>query len=490
MIDLKAAHERRQAIAAMQAGRAREALTLATDLLRTNKNDRELLRVAAQSALLLGRFDESAKLFERYLALQPSDLYAMVDLARARGLSGHAADAQARYEKVLSLSPGFAPAITGLADLHERRHESADAERLLKPFVDAGTETAPMAVVYLRVLLGQGRYEEATALAHKQLKNSAIDDNLRHQICEKAAKAYEQLGRYDEAFNAFSQSNALRAQPFRDEEFIAWHDQVIRAFAPVNLTKLPRGRDRSELPVFIASMPRSGSTLVEQIIHAHPRAFGAGEIDDFQAMVQSLPNTLCSMWPYPACLGDLRQEHVDQLGRRYLNGLREYDRRAARIVNKHLDNYRVLGMVELLVPGARIVHVKRDPLDTCFSCFMAQIATNTFHWATDLRTIAIAYKQYERIMAHWRSVLSIPILDVEYEDLVEDPDTWIRRIIEFCGLPWDDRCLRYWEAERQVLTLSYDQVTKPIYKSSVKRWQKYEEFLGPLKEELARGDET
>ncbi len=487
MIDLKGAHDRRQAVAAVQAGRAREAHTIASEVLRASRNDRDMLRVLGQSALMMSRWAESAKAFERYLTLQPNDVYAMVDLGRALLGGGRVEDAKARFEKALAVSPGFAPAIVSLADLAERGCDDDEVKRLLGPFVEAGTETPPMAVVFARMLLRAGACERAAALADKHLRNPRIDNNMRQMLCEKTAKAYEQLGQYDKAFAAFRDSNELRAQPFRADEFIAYIDSLMNVFSPANLAKLPRGRDRSPLPVFIASMPRAGSTLVEQIIHAHPQAFGAGEISDFQDVVYALPGTLGSMWSYPACLGDLRQEHADNVAKRYLASVRELDRAAKRIVNKHLDNAMCLGMVELLLPGARVIYVKRDAMDNCFSCYMAQIATSTFHWATDLRHIAVAYKQHERIMEHWRRVLSVPILEVRYEDLVDDAETWIRRIIEFCGLPWDDRCLRYWEADRRVLTLSYDQVTKPIYKSAVKRWQKYEEYLQPLKDELARG---
>ena len=179
-------------------------------------------------------------------------------------------------------------------------------------------------------------------------------------------------------------------------------------------------------------------------------------------------------------------QHADKLARQYLDDLKRFDRKATRIINKHIDNYMYLGFIELLLPGARIVHVTRDPLDNCFSIYMAQMSTSAYPWSTDLANIALVYKQYERLMTHWRDVLSIPMLDVKYEDLVADTEAWVRRIIDFLGLPWDEKCLRYWEAERTVMTLSYDQVNKPIYKSAVKRYEKYEAFIGPLREALGR----
>lgn len=484
MVDLKAAHERKQALAAFSAGHYGKSLQLATKLLRTNKNDHDLQRVVGQSAMRMGKYEDARKALERVIALQPRDVVAKIELGYAYLWDGKVAEAQAQFEKCLAAMPGFPAAIAGQADAFDRENDYDAVERLLKPFVEASNENSTMAITYARMLIHRERYDEAATLARKHLDNKALDSVSRHFLCEMAAKAYEKLGQYGDAFAMFSDSNAVKAQPFSPAEFIQKYDEIISVFSSKNLERLPHSKARSDVPIFIASMPRSGSTLVEQIIHAHPKAFGAGEITDFQEIITDLPSTLSSMWPYPGCLGDFRQEHADTLARQYLSALGQYDRKAARVVNKHLENYRHLGMVQLLLPGARVVHVKRDPIDNCFSCYMAQISTNTYHWSTDLRNVAIAYKQYERIMAHWREVLKIPILDVQYEDLVDDTETWIRKIIDFCGLPWDDRCLRYWEAKRTVMTLSYDQVNKPIYKSAVKRWQKYDEFLGPLREEL------
>jgi hypothetical protein len=142
-------------------------------------------------------------------------------------------------------------------------------------------------------------------------------------------------------------------------------------------------------------------------------------------------------------------------------------------------------MIALLFPHARVIHCQRDPMDNCFSIYMAAMNPEAHPWATDLANLGLAYRQYERLMAHWKQTLDLEILDVQYEKVVTDPDTWIRRIIDFCGLPWDERCLRYYEAGRDVMNLSYDQVRRPIYKSADQRYRKYEAHLGPLEQALA-----
>ena len=182
---------------------------------------------------------------------------------------------------------------------------------------------------------------------------------------------------------------------------------------------------------------------------------------------------------------DLDQETVDRLAGQYIAAVTRVGRRARRVVNKSLENYRHLGLIALLCPGARIIHCRRDPMDTCFSCFMGGIKPERLPWVAHLDHLGLAYRQYERLMRHWQSVLDLPVLEVVYEDVVDDLDGQVRRIIDFCGLDFDDRCLRFWESGRAVLTLSYAQVNRPIYRSAVARWRKYEQHLQPLRDALA-----
>ena len=438
MIDLKAAHERAQAFAAFRAGDFVRAAAFADKLLTRQKSDRDLHDLYGQCCLRTGRYAEARKTFQKLLAARPDDPALLTQLGYAYLWDGKTAEAHAAFDRVIALAPNFAPGFAGKADVYDREGDDEGVKELLTPFIEAGTENATMAVAYARMLQHGQRFVEAAALTSKHLANPQLDGVSRHILCEIAAKSYEKLGQFDKAFESFAASNALKARPFDPNAYVARCDEIIGMFAPANVARMPRSRLRSDLPIFIASMPRSGSTLVEQIIHAHPKAFGAGEILSIHEMIGNLQTTLGSMWPFPRCMGDFRQHHADQLAKAYLDELRQYDRKASRIVNKHLDNYLYLGLIDVLFPGARVVHVKRDPLDNCFSLFMAQMSTNSYPWSTDFRNIALAYRQYERLMEHWRSVLRIPVLDVQYEDLVNDTEAGIRRIIDFCGLPWDE----------------------------------------------------
>jgi hypothetical protein len=177
-------------------------------------------------------------------------------------------------------------------------------------------------------------------------------------------------------------------------------------------------------------------------------------------------------------------EIADQFAAQYLSRMKAADADAKRVVNKMLEQDRLVGFIWMLLPGARIIHIKRDPLDTCLSCYTRHLNLNRMTYARNLEHLGLVYREHERLMEHWKSTLDLPFLTVQYEELVAEQERVSRQVIEFLGLPWDDRCLRYWENDRAVMTLSYDQVNKPIYDSSIGRWKNYERHLGPLKKAL------
>ncbi|MHC4969942.1 MAG: tetratricopeptide repeat-containing sulfotransferase family protein [Planctomycetota bacterium] len=480
--DLRA--RRAQAGNAFGRGDFLSAFRIASDLAARGRIDQPLREMLGISAAKTGRLKDAERFLKKALKANPKHPGLHQALAEACSQQGRLDEALDHYDRALGLAPTAPEVVGGKASVLERRGDTAAAVALLGPHVDQGTESAYMAAVYATALQSEGRHAETTELILRHLGRAETDLRSRTTLCALAARVYEKSDEYDKAFEAFTMSNRIIEQPFDADAYLEQIDNLVGTFSTENLSILPRASSRSELPVFVASMPRAGSTLVEQIIHAHPRACGAGEITELDELVLTLPTRLDSIQPYPACLGDFTQEHADTLSRWYLDELRTFDRQAIRITNKHLNNYRQLGMIALLFPAARVVHCQRDPLDNCFSIYMAAMNPEAHPWATDLAHLGLAYRQYERLMAHWKDVLDLEILDVRYEEIVADPDTWIRRIIDFCGLPWDERCLRYYEAGRDVMTLSYDQVRRPIYKSSVRRYKKYEAHLGPLKQAL------
>jgi hypothetical protein len=192
--------------------------------------------------------------------------------------------------------------------------------------------------------------------------------------------------------------------------------------------------------------------------------------------------------PWPQCVDRLDRKTLDKVAQEHLDWLGRLAQGKARVTDKMPHNFLALGLIDLLFPEARVIHCRRDPMDNCLSIYF-QHFNGAHAYANNLEHLGIYYRQCERVMAHWRKVVRVPILDVRYEQMVEEPELSARRLVEFCGLEWDDRCLRFYETERVVSTPSYDQVRQPIYKKSVARWKLYEKYLEPLKRSLGR-DET
>jgi tetratricopeptide (TPR) repeat protein len=465
-------------------GDAATAERLCQALLRTNRADADALHILGVIAASRHDYTAAAGHLARCVVLAPRNALFHNDLARVHALAGRYEQALTHLERAALLQPGERRTQTDLADVLERSGRIDRARELLQPFMDADQVDDDMAPIAMRLLDHAGQTEQAIALAKQLLAGSSTADSTRRFLLQLMGRLCEKTGDHRGAFEAFAEAKQTERHFFSPAEYEQAVDDLIETFSAETLAKVPRASKRSDLPVFIACMPRSGSTLVEQIIHAHPQAYGGGETTLLHNALVQLPAELGAGHSYPQCLAELKQADVDRLANGYLQSLKAMAPAAARITNKHLLNYLNLGAVSVLFPGARVIHIRRNRLDNGMACFMASLSPAVMPWASDLRHIGLAWRQYERLMDHWRRTLDLNLLEVQYEDLVNDTEAQIRRIIDFCGLPWDDRCLRYWEAERVVLTPSYDQVRRPIFRTALDRWRKYEEFLGPLKEAL------
>ena len=474
----------RQAQIALEANRLSHARTICDQLIQLDSRNVSALNLLGQIAFAKSFYDEAAGYLEKSVAIRPRDPRAHMILGELRAIQGKYKEALTRYDKVLRLQPGSPGAIAGKADTWEKSGERSKSRALLEPFITAGRETSLMAIIQTRLELHEHAYETAVNLCNRH--NDASGTTAWH-LFSLQGKALEKLGRFDEALDAYRRSNEAVPSPFNESGWLQHTQDLIGAFTAERMATLPRAAHGSQLPIFIIGMPRCGSTLVETILDAHPQVHGAGEFAAMQELVNEITLRIGSFSPYPVCIDDLAQTDVDDLAKTYLDRLGAVNPQARRIADKYLINYRHLGLIELLVPDARVIHCLRDPLDTCLSCYSQTLFPAAHPYANDLRRLGVVYCDYQRLMTHWRSVLKIPILQVRYEQLVSDQEQVTRQIIDFCGLDWDERCLRFYDRERVVQTASYDQVTRPIYNASVGRAKAFEKHLGPLQDELAKG---
>jgi hypothetical protein len=297
------------------------------------------------------------------------------------------------------------------------------------------------------------------------------------------ATVYEALGEFDRAWATGVEANHLQQDRFDPAAHKAMVDSVIAAWTADAVSALPRARAETEVPVFILGMPRSGTTLVEQILASHPDVHGAGELPAIQQLVGELQ---AHDGPTPAYIDNLSvltQASVDRAARAYLKTLRGQARTAARITDKQVFNFLYLGAIRVMFPRAPVIHCVRDARDTAISCFF-QSFMGRVYFANRLEHIGVFYSAYVKLMDHWRRVIEGPILDVRYEELIANQEQVSRQVIEFAGLDWDDACLRFYDTKRTAWTASIDQVRRPIYRSSVGRWRHYEDHLGPIMDAL------
>jgi len=318
------------------------------------------------------------------------------------------------------------------------------------------------------------------ALAAKPDGLSATD---RLRLDYALGKAYADFRDHSSAFKHWaSGASAKRSQLAYDENAaFAFFEAIERVFTTELVQAKSGWGDPSQAPIFILGMPRSGSSLVEQILASHPAVYGAGELRTFNDVVLSVRDPDGAAIPYPDFVPALDPASSKLLGSRYVSMLRALaPTTGERVTDKMPANYFFVGLIHLLLPNATIIHTIRNAVDTCFSCFSTLFVRDQNH-TYDLGEIGRYYKRYERLMAHWRRVLPPGrFLDVNYEELVEDLDGQARRLLEYCGLPWDERCLEFHRTERPIWTASTMQVRQPIYKSSIGRARAYEAFLAPL----------
>jgi tetratricopeptide (TPR) repeat protein len=442
-------------------------------------------------ALDLGDVDEAIGYFEKAIKARPDYVEAQVSLGGALAERRDIEGAVEAYKQALRVQPTNPRAHNNLAEAYLDLGDSQQAQTHLR-------EAARLNPAFIRPLLhlaANGFYSAAEP-GVEEIKSRLTDARLSRDATSQLhfilGYVHDRAGDTEAAFEHFRQGNALRRAILQqngtafdpDANTIAMN-RLIEYFTPEYFERTRGFGLESEVPVFIVGMPRSGSTLVEQILSAHSQVHGAGEIKDVNRLVIELSTRLGGTETYPESLSKMDTALAREFAEKHLEQLKNRDSSAARVTDKMLDNFFHLGLLATLFPKSRVIHCKRDPRDVCLSCYFQFFRGLRFTW--DLNDLGRCHRDYERVMAHWKNVLPIPMLEVVYEDVVADLETESRRIVNFCGLEWQDRCLRFHENERKVHTMSRVQVRQPIYKSSVARWKRYEAHLEPLLKALGSG---
>jgi tetratricopeptide (TPR) repeat protein len=428
-----------------------------------------------------GQVEEAMQHYTKALEIDETHVNCLKDLGYLHLCANRPAEARTAFQRAQSIQPRNPDVIAALAKLDDQSGDVNRAYQRLRPFLEGNLPPHPeVGLVFANICRHFGRCHEAAEYLERQLESLPEQGVIREMVCFALGKLYDRLGEYDRAFAFFEQSNNLKPDRFNRVAETACIDDLIRLCGWNFFVAAPRSAIATESPVFIVGMPRSGTTLTEQILASHPDVHGLGEISVFPEIILNLKSHLRSGEPYPANLKNLTPAVLDTLANTYLDGVRKLGwTNKRRFTDKTLVNYLYLGLIARMFPNARVIHCVRDPRDTCLSIFF-QSFDESHYYANRLENIGAYYSLYRRVMDHWKSLLEIPILDLRYEDLVGDQEAKTRELIEFVGLGWDDRVLRFYETRRNVATASYDQVRQKIYTSSTARWKNYEKHIGPL----------
>ena len=429
----------------------------------------------------LNQLEAAAARFREALAIHPDYPDARANLGIVCQQLNRHEEALQHFERVATLQPdsaqahgqvGFALAIVGRLEAGQRRLEQA-------------IELEPRNPRHYRILAGLKRFTAGdphlAALERMADRPDGFTVEYHLELHFALAKAYADLEQHERAFRHLLKANALKRQQVSYDEatVIAEFTRYEALFSAEVIRACTGLGDPTPQPIFIVGMPRSGSTLIEQILASHPQIETVGESANFAVAAGALDPGRQN----PADLGAsaLRRIAADYLTQLHARASAD----APRITDKLLVNSRFVGLIHLAFPNARIIHARRGPLDTCLSCFSTLFDLGQHHYSYDLGELGRFWRAHDRLMRHWQTVLPEGImLEVEYEALVGDLESHARRVVTHCGLEWSDACLEFHKAERPVYTASVTQVRQPIYRSSVDRWRPYQELLQPLFEGL------
>lgn len=438
--------------------------------------------------LELGQLDDAVTSYRHALELKPDFAKALSNLGAAFRELGQLDAAAERYRRALEIDPKCIEAMLGSARLCMENGDMTGAEDLIRKALEIDSDDLEARFLLTRVKKVKAGDQNLAALvaAEDEARRSKSPTLGKKAISLHFAlgKCFDDIGDHDKAFPHFIEGCKLKRATFEYDaaQSTQYFHDIMRVFDREAIARLQGGGDSSCLPVFVLGMPRSGTTLAEQIIASHPDVYGAGELPDLMTIAQR--DIAGTGVPFPNNIPLLDQTRLNAWAADYVTGLHRRAPDAKHITDKMPANFFGIGLIHVMLPNAKIIHVNRNPVDTCLSCFM-QLFGRKQYYSYDLAELGRYYADYSRLMEHWRSVLPAgAFLEVQYEDIVADQETQARRMIDFCGLDWNDACIDFHKNKRSVLTLSLAQVRQPIYKSSVERWRSYENFIGPLLDAL------
>ena len=499
-------------------GQTEEAEKICRQVLREHPNEVDAMRLLASIANKLEQRDDAIVLLERAVELKPKFAGAWADLAETYTESEKFGEALDAVQRVIKLQPNmpFGHMIRG--SILGKKDDHEGAINAFKEALEIEPDHIGSNMGLGNTLKTIGRYDEAVKSYKKcieaqplfseaywslaNLKTYSFDDDeiknmekhVQSQDLTPASKAFfhiaianakEKQMKYGEAWYHFHTGNELRrtSEIYDSVTTQVTHDALIETFDEEFVNSTKGSGCQSDAPIFILGLPRSGSTLIEQILASHSQVEGTRELPDISLLGRRLTKSKPPGIKYPDAVKHMTDEEKTEYGESYLETSKRYRTDKPRFIDKMPNNFAHIGFIKTILPNAKIINAKRHPLDSCVSSFK-QLFYKGQSWSYDLFEIGEYYLEYERMMDHWHSLYPGEIYDIQYENIVNNQEDESRALIQYCGLDWEDSCLRFYENKRSVNTASSEQVRQPIYKGAMYAWKNYESEIGALKDIL------
>lgn len=426
------------------------ALVLLQNAIRLNPLSVDINLNLAKALVKLEDDDSALEVYGRIEKASPDNIFVLEGMGNLLSKKGKFDSAKAYYQKMLKLDPNNISGRTGLLSIDSPGVEDDEVKYLEKVYPD--------------------------------LDNSG-ESKISIAFC--LAKVFEKASEHSKSFNYLADGNSIKRAGYNytvdeDREFFSG---IKEAFTENIFQKHAGSGFEDGSPIFILGMPRSGTTLTEQILSSHSQVFGAGELPDLRKQFVQLSEE-GNYNKFPEVARGLTADDLTKMGMDYIDGLRKRNSSAERITDKMPHNFLHVGMIRLMLPNAKIIHCKRDPIDNCLSIFKQNFG-GVHKYAYELSELGRYHLLYQDLMEYWNRVLPGFMFELQYEDMVADQEGMTRKLLEFCELPWDESCLQFHKSERTIKTASYTQVRKKMYSDSVQLWKRYEQELQPLISALA-----
>lgn len=464
----------------------------ATEQLKRRSRDPDALRAMGRIEMARARYDLAGQWYERAIAAAPKHAGLRCMFGNSLLIRGRYRDALAAFEHAERLQPGWDQATAGRGDALERMGRTDRAIALIEPWVKRGDATPGMVGVLVRAYERERRADDVIALVGHAIESmNGLPPSTRRAMHLARGRAHERVGDVDAAMADYRDGNAIDAPPFDPDDVRRRH----AAIAMFLERPLPDGDSAAPADLgagltFVFGMPRCGSTLVEQILHAHPQGFGGGETHDLMHLAMAIvPRAAGRPGPWWELLPSLPLPLRVQLAEAYIERARGRAadgrrRDAICIADKSLENHELVGFIRWMLPGARMIHVERDPVDICLSCWSQDLDPKLHPYVARLEDLAAYFRSYADLMVASHAAAGDAMLKLPWAELVADPEPWIRRLLDAAGLPFDEAALRPHEARREVGTISAAQVARPIDRGALGRAERFGPRLDSLRAAL------